>query len=305
MIDPETAYFSQQLVNGLTLGAVYGLIALGYSMVYGILGLINFAHGELYMMGGYLAFLGVLAATALGVEAPILLLLGGLGLAMLSTGASGVLLERVCYRPLRRAPKLAPFITAIGASIFLQNAVQVAQGTRPRALGTLFEAQHTLAEGVSITTVQLIIMGVSAVLLTGFAVLIRCTAFGRQQRAIQQDAGMAAMLGIGVDRVISSTFAIGAMLAGVAGTCTLLYYGVVDFTMGFLAGIKAFSAAVLGGIGSLPGAVLGGLILGLSETFWAAYVSADYKHAVGFVVLIMVLLLRPQGLFGRPEFEKV
>lgn len=305
MIDEATTltYLSQQLLNGLTLGAVYGLIALGYSMVFSILGLINFAHGEIYMVGGYAAFIAASALLVFGFS-PTLLLLLMLLAAVFITAVFGLVLERVCYRPLRGATKLAPFITAIGASIFLQNIVQLQQGAQPKSLQSVLTGQFSLG-GVTISSTMLLILGVSSVLLLLFSLLISRSAFGRMQRAVQQDALMASLLGIPVNRVITITFMLGAGLAAVAGMFALLYYGVVDFTMGYIAGMKAFAAAVLGGIGSLPGAVVGGLILGLSETLWAGYIGADYKHALGFFVLILVLLFRPQGLFGKPLVEKV
>jgi branched-chain amino acid transport system permease protein len=301
---PALVYFSQQLLNGLTLGAIYGLIALGYSMVFSILGLINFAHGEIFMIGGYIAFLAVTLFLGFGLS-PALVLLLTFTAAIIITSGVGFTLERICYRPLRGAAKLAPFITAIGASIFLQNAVQLWQGSQPKALAQFLNTQYELFPGLVISATQLLILGAGGLLLVLFTLLINKTSFGRQQRAVQQDALMAGLLGIHVNRVISATFMLGAALAAVAGTFVLLYYGVVDFTMGYLAGMKAFAAAVLGGIGSLPGAIVGGLILGLTETFWAGYIGADYKHALGFFVLILVLLLRPQGLFGKPEVEKV
>lgn len=303
------AYFLQQLINGVTLGAIYGLIAIGYTMVYGIIGMINFAHGEIFMIG---AFLGLIAFLLLGMVgltwAPLALLIVLLA-AMIFTAVYGWAVERVAYKPLRGSHRLAPLISAIGMSIFLQNYVQITQGARVRPLPPVISDGITLmrTEGfvVSLSYVQILIITITVALMTAFALTIARTPFGRAQRACEQDQTMAALLGIDVDRTISLTFVSGAALAAVAGVMFLVYYGVIDFFIGFLAGIKAFTAAVLGGIGSLPGAMLGGLLIGLIETFWSAYFSIEYKDVASFSILVLVLIFRPTGLLGRPEIEKV
>jgi branched-chain amino acid transport system permease protein len=302
-------YFLQQTINGITLGAVYGLIAIGYTMVYGIVGMINFAHGEIYMIG---AFVAVIAFTLLGmmgvtwVPAAVLIVLVA---TMLFTAAYGWAVERIAYRPLRGSFRLAPLISAIGMSIFLQNYVQLLQGARVKSIQPIVTGAIPLIETghfhVAVTHIQILIIALTIVLMIGFSWLITRTRFGRAQRACEQDQTMAALLGIDVDRTISMTFMIGAILAAVAGVMVTLYYGVVDFFIGFQAGLKAFAAAVLGGIGSLPGAMLGGFLIGLVEAYWSAYFSIEYKDIATFSILILVLIFRPTGLLGRPDVEKV
>ena len=302
-------YFAQQLINGLTLGMIYGLIAIGYTMVYGIIGMINFAHGEIYMIGAFISIIGFTLLTSAGITSVPLALLLVLVLAMFFTSAYGWTLERVAYRPLRSAPRLAPLISAIGMSIFLQNYVQLLQGARVRPMQPLISGGFSLFEEggflVQISYIQIIIWILTTVLMIAFALLISRTALGRSQRACQQDRVMAGLLGVNVDRTIALTFVMGAALAAVAGMMVTLYYGVVDFFIGFLAGLKAFTAAVLGGIGSLPGAMLGGLILGFVEAFWSGYFSTEYKDVAAFSILVLVLIFRPTGLLGKPEVEKV
>ena len=304
------AYFSQQLVNAITLGAIYGLIAIGYTMVYGIIGMINFAHGEIFMIG---AFVTVICFTVLGLAGmtslPLMLALVLLVTVMV-TSLYGWAVERVAYRPLRNAPRLAPLISAIGMSIILQNYVQLLQGARVKTMQPVLQGSVKLMERadgfvVSLSWLQMVIIVLTFVLMTGVTLIIRRTSLGRAQRACEQDKIMASLLGVNVDRTIAITFVIGAALAAIAGFMVTLYYGVVDFFMGFLAGMKAFTAAVLGGIGSLPGAMLGGLLIGLIESLWAGYISAQYKDVAVFGILMLVLLVRPNGLFGRPEIEKV
>ncbi len=302
-------YFLQQLINGLTLGSIYGLIAIGYTMVYGIIGMINFAHGDIFMIGAFVSLIVFLIVIGLGVTWIPLVLLIVLLVAMLVTSAYGWTVERLAYRPLRGSFRLAPLITAIGMSIFLQNYVQIAQGARVKSLPPVITGGYTLMEvdgfTVQISNIQIIIMIVTVVLMAIFAYIIARTPLGRAQRATEQDAVMASLLGINVDRTISLTFVIGAALASVAGLMFVLYYGVIDFYIGFIAGIKAFTAAVLGGIGSLPGAMLGGLIIGLIETFWSAYFSIEYKDVAAFSILAIVLIFLPSGLLGKPSVEKV
>jgi branched-chain amino acid transport system permease protein len=302
-------YFLQQLVNGVTLGAIYGLIAIGYTMVYGIIGMINFAHGEIYMIGAFLALIGFLVMTAIGIASVPLAILLVLVLSMAFTAIYGWSVERIAYRPLRGSPRLAPLISAIGVSIVLQNYVQLAQGARVKPLQPMVQGAFTLSSGgdfqVTVSILQILIVILTVALMAGFTFLITSTPLGRAQRATEQDRTMAALLGVNVDRTISATFVIGAALAAVAGLMVTLYYGVIDFYIGFIAGIKAFTAAVLGGIGSLPGAMLGGLMIGIIEAFWSAYFSIAYKDVAVFAVLVLVLIFRPTGLLGTPEVEKV
>jgi branched-chain amino acid transport system permease protein len=301
-------YFLQQLINGLTLGSIYGLIAIGYTMVYGIIGMVNFAHGDVYMIGAFQAMIVLLLCGTLGISWVPLQLLLMLVVAMVLTAAYGWAVERIAYRPLRGAPRLAPLITAIGMSIFLQNYVQLVQGPRPKPIASLISDGPTWEYAgfvVKFGWMQMIIILATVVLMAGFTMLITRTSLGRAQRACEQDMKMASLLGVNVDRTISMTFVMGAGLAAIAGSMVTLYYGNNDFYMGFLAVIKAFTAAVLGGIGSLPGAMLGGVLLGLIEAMWSAYFSAEYKDVAAFGVLVLVLIFRPTGLLGRPEVEKV
>ena len=302
-------YFLQQLINGLTLGSIYGLIAIGYTMVYGIIGMINFAHGDIFMIGAFIALITFLVLMSLGLTFIPLALFIVLIVSMFVTAAHGWTVERLAYRPLRESFRLAPLITAIGMSIFLQNYVMHAQGARVKPLQPVITGGYTLMEKdgfvVQISNIQILIMVVTVVLMAVFSWIIAKTPLGRAQRACEQDRVMAALCGVNVDRTISLTFVIGAALAAVAGLMFLLYYGVIDFYIGFIAGIKAFTAAVLGGIGSLPGAMLGGLIIGLIETFWSAYFTIEYKDVAAFSMLAIVLIFLPSGLLGKPEVEKV
>ena len=301
--------FLQQLINGLTLGSIYGLIAIGYTMVFGIIGMVNFAHGDVFMLSAFIALIIFLALTQLlGLASMPVAFLIVLVAAMAFTALWNWAIERVAYRPLRGSFRLAPLISAIGMSIFLSNFVQVVQGPRNKPVPPMFTDLIRLTDGplsVTLSYKQILIMAVTAVLLLAFWFVVQKTALGRAQRACEQDRKMAALLGVDVDRTISFTFVIGAALAAVAGTLYMLYYGVVNFSDGFTPGVKAFTAAVLGGIGSLPGAVIGGLLIGLIETFWAAYFSSDYKDVAAFSVLAITLIFMPSGLLGRPEVEKV
>ncbi len=301
--------FLQQLINGLTLGSIYGLIAIGYTMVFGIIGMVNFAHGDVFMLSAFIALIIFMILTQI-------LHLGSLPLAfvvvmvgaMALTGLWNWAIERLAYRPLRGSFRLAPLISAIGMSIFLSNFVQVVQGPRNKPAPQLPNHVFNLTGGtydVTLSIRQILIMVMTIVLLVAFWYLVQHTSLGRAQRACEQDRKMAALCGVNVDRTISLTFVMGAALAAVAGLMFLLYYGVIDFFIGFVAGIKAFTAAVLGGIGSLPGAMLGGLIIGLIEVFWGAYFSAQYKDVAAFSILAIVLIFMPSGLLGRPEVEKV
>ena len=298
-------YFVQQVVNGLTLGSIYGLIAIGYTMVYGIIGMVNFAHGDIFMLGGFAALIVYLLLIAFFGGIPIALaLFVMLIVAMLMTGLWNWVIEKMAYRPLRGSFRLAPLITAIGMSIALSNFIQVTQGPRNKPIPSMVSSVYDVF-GISISLKQIIIVLVTAVLLTVFWYVVNHTPLGRAQRATEQDRKMAALLGVDVDKTISITFVMGAALAAVAGTMYLMYYGVIVFTDGFTPGVKAFTAAVLGGIGSLPGAVVGGLMIGLIESLWSAYFTIDYKDVATFSILAVVLIFKPSGILGRPEVEKV
>jgi branched-chain amino acid transport system permease protein len=317
-------YFVQQLINGLTLGSIYGLIAIGYTMVFGIIGMVNFAHGDVFMLSTFVALIFLMLLLPLigtSVAAIIFALIVVLILGMVLTGLWNWAIEKVAYRPLRGSFRLAPLISAIGMSILLTNFVQVVQGPTNKSISSLVDGGFCLAGtstaaktclfgsptgfGVTLAYKQVIIMIVTALLLAGFWYLVQRTPLGRAQRACEQDSKMARLLGIDVDRTISITFVIGAALAAVAGVMYLVQYGIVGFSDGFVPGVKAFTAAVLGGIGSLPGAVLGGIIIGLIESLWSAYFSIDYKDVAAFSILAVVLIFMPSGILGRPEVEKV
>ncbi len=298
-------YFIQQVVNGLTLGSIYGLIAIGYTMVYGIIGMINFAHGDVFMVGAFIALIAFLVLVTLfhSIPAAVALLIMVI-VAMLLTSVWSWTIERIAYRPLRGSFRLAPLITAIGMSIAISNFVQVAQGPRNKPIPPLVSRTYDVF-GITVSLKQIVIIATTAVLLAAFWYVVNRTPLGRAQRACEQDAKMAALLGVDVNRTISITFIMGAALAAVAGTMFLMYYGVVSFASGFIPGVKAFTAAVLGGIGSIQGAVLGGLLIGLIEALWSAYFSVDYKDVAAFSILAIVLIFLPSGLLGKPEVEKV
>jgi len=305
-------YFVQQLINGVTLGSIYGLIAIGYTMVYGIIGMINFAHGDIFMVGAFVALIFLLVMGVTGATSLLFMLfalLVVLALSMLLTAVWGWSVERIAYRPLRGSFRLAPLISAIGMSTLLFNLVQNVQGARVKPMPPIITGGYTIMDGngfsVILSNMQILIVVTTIALMAIFSYIIAATPLGRSQRACEQDRTMAALTGVNVDRTISLTFVIGAALASVAGMLYLLYYGVIDFYIGFLAGIKAFTAAVLGGIGSLPGAMLGGLIIGLIEVFWSGYFSTEYKDVAAFSILAIVLIFMPSGLLGRPEIEKV
>jgi branched-chain amino acid transport system permease protein len=301
------AIFLQQLVNGITIGSVYALIALGYTMVYGIIELINFAHGEIYMIGAYLGivFLALFTAAGLaGVSLTFTMVLVFAG-AMVICMMYGFTLEKVAYKPLRNAPRLAPLISALGMSIFLQSFVFLAQGARPKVFPHLFSNVGFDLGGARITYIQVFILFMSIVLMIALNYFVRRTKTGKAMRAAAQDRRMAALVGINVDRVISTTFIVGSLLAAVAGVMVAMYYGFVDYFIGFQAGLKAFTAAVLGGIGNIPGAMLGGMLLGLIEAFGAGYISSEYKDVFAFSILVLVLIFRPAGLLGEQTPQKV
>lgn len=302
--------FLQQLINGVTLGSIYGLIAIGYTMVFGIIGMVNFAHGDVFMVSAFIALITFLVITSfLGMVPVALAILVMLIVAMALTSLWNWTIERVAYRPLRGSFRLAPLISAIGMSIFLANFVQVTQGPRNKPVPPMLTDVIVLVKSdvynVTISYKQIMIVCVTVILLAGFWYLVQKTPLGRAQRACEQDRKMASLLGVDVDRTISLTFVMGAALAAVAGVMYMVYYGVVSFSDGFNPGVKAFTAAVLGGIGSLPGAVLGGLLIGLIEVFWSAYFTIDYKDVAAFSILAIVLIFMPQGILGKPEVEKV
>lgn len=297
--------FLQQLVNGIAWGGIYALIALGYTMVYGVLKLINFAHGEVYMMG---AMSGYYSARWLGLsERPgAASLLVALGIAMAFCAALGTAIERVAYRPLRRASRLAPLITAIGVSLFFQNAGQLVFGADPKVAPQLLETRELLRFGeVAVTNLQLVILGVAGGLCAALTFVVQRTRVGKAMRAVAFDQETAALMGISIDRVIAFTFALGSALAAAAGILVSLSNPKVDPLMGLMPGLKAFVAAVLGGIGSIPGAMLGGVLMGIAETLVAGYLSSTYRDAIAFVILIVILVVRPAGLLGHAIKEKV
>ena len=306
----DVDFFVQQLVNGVTLGSVYALIALGYTMVYGILKLLNFAHGEVYMMGAFAGF-GVLTlfGGALEVSISVVALIAMmLALAMVGTGFLGVVIERFAYRPLRNAPRIAPLISALGVSFFLQSSALLLFGADFRSYETY--EYIDLAKGIhwgplNISIVRIAVILTSVGLMIALTLLVAKTRLGKAMRATAFDREAAAMQGIDVDRVIVATFFIGSALAGAAGVMVGLVFYKVYFLMGFIAGLKGFTAAVVGGIGSIPGAMLGGLLIGLSEAFITGYVSSTFQDVFVFSILIVLLLVRPSGLLGKADIQKV
>lgn len=305
----QILYFIQQFLNGLTLGSTYALIAIGYTMVYGIIGMINFAHGEVYMIGSYVSFIVIAGLMMLGIDVGWILVTAAFVAAIVVSSSYGWSIERVAYRPVRHSKRLIALISAIGMSIFLQNYVSLSQGSRDLALPSLITGQWIISEsdGFSaiVTKMQLTIWIVTFLAMLALTLFIRYSRMGRACRACAEDLKMASLLGINTDRVISLTFVIGAAMAAVAGVLLGQFYGVINPYIGFMAGMKAFTAAVLGGIGSIPGAMLGGLILGVAEAMTSAYLSTEYKDVVSFGLLIGVLLIMPTGILGRPEVEKV
>jgi branched-chain amino acid transport system permease protein len=306
-------YFVQQLVNGLTLGSVYALIALGYSMVYGILKLLNFAHGEVYMIGAFIGY-GVLTVSGGPADPmfPIAMLIAFMFLAaMIGSGLLGVVIERFAYRPLRNAPRIAPLISALGVSFFLQNTALLLFSADFRSYGTFqLEDGALFVKGIhwgplNISLIRIIVIVTTAVLMVGLALFVSRTRVGKAMRATAYDREAAAMMGIDVDRVIVVTFFIGSALAGAAGVMVGLVFQRVYHFMGFVAGLKGFTAAVVGGIGSIPGAMLGGLVIGLAESFSQGYISTRFYHLIVFAILIAVLIVRPTGLLGKADIKKV
>jgi branched-chain amino acid transport system permease protein len=302
--------FIQTLVSGLVVGCLYALIALGYTMVYGVLKLLNFAHGDLYMVGAFVGYFAIQwfgGATALIIPVPLLIIFMML-IAGFGVGALGVAIERFAYRPLRNAPRIAPLITALGVSFILEDSVLLLFGGFTRNYNTpafLPFRQSIHIDGVNIWSVQIIVVVVSVAMMFGLRELVNRTLFGKSMRAVASDREAAEMLGVNVDRTIAITFFVGSAMAGVAGVMSGLAFGQISNIIGFLAGLKAFTAAVVGGIGSIPGAMIGGLAIGLCESFSSSYISSQYSDLIVFALLIAVMLVRPQGVFGQPPLQKV
>ncbi len=303
-------FLGQQLVNGLTLGGVYALIALGYTLIYGVLQLLNFAHGDVYMVG---AFIGFFVMVGLGGPAapivPVWLMIAVMFLtAMLGSGVLGVLIERFAYRPLRNSPRIAPLISALGVSLFLQNSVLLLFGSRFRSYDTAdyIDVGGGIHVGaVTIDWVRIMVVVLAVVLMVVLVRIVEGSRFGRGMRATAFDRDAAVMMGIDVDKVVVGTFFVASALAGAAGVMVgLVFFNVYSY-MGFLAGLKGFTAAVVGGIGSIPGAMLGGLLIGLAESFTAGYLSANFASVISFLLLIFVMLVKPRGLLGRAAIVKV
>ena len=304
------SFFFQELVNGLTTGALYALVALGFSMVYGVLKLLNFAHGDLYMVGAYIGFFVIQwfgGSQHLTIAVPLLLVIMFV-LAAGLVGGLGVAIERFAYRPLRDAPRIAPLITAIGVSFFLESSALLLFGAQYRVYNTadfISLSSGIQIGSVTIDSVQILVLVLGVVLMTGLQLLVNRTGLGRQMRAVAADREAAEMLGINVNFVITATFFLGSALAGVAGIMGGLLFNQVTSTIGFIAGLKAFTAAVVGGIGSIPGAMLGGLVIGVAESFVTGYISSTYSNLIVFGILIVVMLIRPSGLLGRAQLQKV
>ena len=304
------SFFFQELVNGLTTGALYSLVALGFSMVYGVLKLLNFAHGDLYMVGAYIGFFVIQwfgGPQHLTIAVPLLLVIMFV-LAAGLVGGLGVAIERFAYRPLRDAPRIAPLITAIGVSFFLESSALLLFGAQYRVYNTadfISLSSGIQIGSVTIDSVQILVLVLGVVLMAGLQLLVNRTRLGRQMRAVAADREAAEMLGINVNFVITATFFLGSALAGIAGVMGGLLFNQVTSTIGFIVGLKAFTAAVVGGIGSIPGAMLGGLVIGVAESFVTGYISSTYSNLIVFGILIVVMLIRPSGLLGRAQLQKV
>ncbi len=298
-------YFIELFFSGLTRGAIYALIALGYTMVYGIIGLINFAHGEIYMIGAFTSFIVATVLSILGFPALAIIVLAGFA-AVVWSASYGYTIEKVAYKPLQHAPRLSPLISAIGMSIFLQNYVLLAQTSDFLPFPELipdFPFMEPIAHIVGST--DLVILVTTTVVMILLTMLIKYTKIGKAMRATAQDRTMAMLVGINVNRIISVTFIIGSSLAAIGGLLIASHIGQINFYIGFIAGIKAFTAAVLGGIGSIPGAVLGSVVLGLTESFATGYVSSDYEDVFAFSLLVLILIFKPSGLLGKVDTQKV
>jgi branched-chain amino acid transport system permease protein len=296
---------SQLIWNGLFVGSFYALVALGYSMVYGIIKLLNFAHGDLYMLGGFAGFAMLGAVGGMVKSQSLLVLLAVLVLTMTVTGLTGVALERVAYRPLRSAPRLSLLITAVGASFALEYGTRIVAGPDPKVYQVRLDGDTFSVLGARVSPQQLVLMGVSIALMVALNALVMRSRQGRAMRAIALDPKAALLMGINVDRVISQTFFIGSALAGAAGVMAGGYYGKIDFLMGFVIGLKAFTAAVIGGIGNLQGTMLGGLVLGLLESFGTHWLGGQWRDVFAFGFLILLLTVRPTGLLGERVTERV
>ncbi|MHB8092042.1 MAG: branched-chain amino acid ABC transporter permease [Syntrophales bacterium] len=298
-------YFFELLLGGLTRGSIYALIALGYTMVYGIIELINFAHGEIYMIGAFTALIVASVLTMNGMTGLSVLILASV-VAVIYSAAYGFTVEKIAYKPLRQAPRLSPLISAIGMSIFLQNYVLIAQTSDFLPFPSLIPDLPFLEPYSHIIgPAEFFIVATTAVVTIILTVIIKFTKIGKAMRATAQDREMAMLTGVNVNKVISNTFIIGSALAAVGGVLIASHVGRINFYIGFIAGIKAFTAAVLGGIGSIPGAVLGGLVLGWTESFATGYVSSDYEDVFAFLLLVLILIFRPAGLLGRTPIQKV
>ena len=306
---PDIYHFFQQLVNGLTVGSTYALIAIGYTMVYGIIGMINFAHGEVYMIGSYVAFIAIAGLAMLGLDNVPLLMTAAFCASIVVTSAYGYSIERIAYRPLRGSNRLIPLISAIGMSLFLQNTVLLSQDSKDKSIPNLIPGNISFGPGgaqeVLVSYMQIVVFVVTLVAMLGLTLFISRSRLGRACRACAEDMKMANLLGINTNNIIALTFVIGAALAAIAAVLLSMQYGVINPNAGFLVGLKAFTAAVLGGIGSIPGAMLGGLVLGVAEAFGADVFGDQYKDVVAFGLLVLVLLFRPTGILGRPKVENV
>lgn len=289
--------FWQQLVNGITAGSMYALIALGYTMVYGILKIINFAHGDIFMIGSFVGLI-LVKQVHLGLIPAMLI-------SMVIVGILGIIVERIAYRPLRNSTRIAPLLSALGVSIFLSNFAQLVWGTQTRAFPPSFQIQTFQVGNVVLSSMQIYALLVSILLMVGLYLFVQKTKMGVAMRATSHSVDSARLMGINVDNIISLTFGIGSALAAAAGILVGLYYDAVYPVMGYTAGLKAFTAAVLGGIGSIPGAMLGGLLLGVVENLGAAYISMGYRDAIAFGLLIIILLIKPTGLLGKNIQQKV
>jgi branched-chain amino acid transport system permease protein len=304
--------FAQQIVNGLVLGSIYALVALGYTMVYGILGLINFAHGDITMIGALVSLTLIQLLAAAGMPAPVILLLAGGG-AVMVCAILGLSIERIAYRPLRRAPRLAPLITAIGVSILLQYSAALIWGKQYISLPQIIEPAQFTILGAQLTSLQAAIFLLACLIMAGLLWFIKTSRMGRAMRATEQNPDVAGLMGVNTNSVIAFTFVLGSAIGAIAGLMVVLYYGLGHYFMGFMLGLKAFTAAVLGGIGNVGGAVLGGLLLGVIESLAAGYIGdltggvlgSNYRDIFAFLVLVMVLVLRPSGLLGQHSGDRV
>lgn len=303
--DMDTQFFFELFIGGLSKGSIYALIALGYTMVYGIVELINFAHGEIYMISAFTALIAASVLTVMGLDPVSILVIAALAAAVWAA-AYGYTLEKTAYKPLRDAPRLSPLISAIGMSIFLQNYVMLAQSDKFLPFPALIPEfafwdpyAHIMSAG------DLAILGTTTVIMVALSLIVKFTRIGKAMRATAQDKTMAMLSGVSINRVISFTFVTGSVLAAAGAVLVASQMGQINFFIGFMAGIKAFTSAVLGGIGSIPGAVLGGLVLGMTESFATGYISSDYQDVFAFVLLVLILIFRPSGLLGRQTTQKV